>query len=88
MPGALAGINRCVPVDSHIHKRGDRFKLEVAQPIAVDESIIVLAGSPAIGEVVHAAKPGTHRCDPFSGGVLFDQTGDAEQTSLSNSGPP
>lgn len=45
-------------VASHTHKRGDRFKLEVAQPIAVDERIIVPAGSPAIGEVVHAAKPG------------------------------
>jgi len=45
-------------VASHTHKRGDRFKLEVAQPIAVDDSIIVPAGSPAIGEVVHAAKPG------------------------------
>lgn len=45
-------------VASHTHKRGDRFKLEVAQPIAIDESIVVPAGSPAIGEVVHAAKPG------------------------------
>ncbi|WP_116809413.1 hypothetical protein [Steroidobacter cummioxidans] len=46
------------PVASHTHKRGDRFKLEVAQPIAVGEAIIVPAGSPAIGEVVHAAKSG------------------------------
>jgi len=46
------------PVASHTHKRGDRFKLEVAQPIAVDDFILVPAGSPAIGEVVHAAKPG------------------------------
>lgn len=45
-------------VASHTHKRGDRFKLEVAQPIAVDDSIVVPAGSPAIGEVVHAAKSG------------------------------
>ena len=46
------------PVASHTHKRGDRFKLEVAELIAVDGEIIVPAGSPAIGEVVHAAKPG------------------------------
>ena len=45
-------------VASNTHKRGDRFKLEVAEPIAIDGSIIVPAGSPAIGEVVHAAKPG------------------------------
>jgi hypothetical protein len=46
------------PVASHTHKRGDRFKLEVAEPITVEDSIIVPAGSPAIGEVIHAAKPG------------------------------
>jgi hypothetical protein len=46
------------PVASHTHKRGDRFKLEVAEPVTVDQSVIVPAGSPAIGEVVHAAKPG------------------------------
>lgn len=45
-------------VASHTHKRGYRFKLEVAEPIAIDESIIVPAGSPAIGEVIHAAKSG------------------------------
>jgi hypothetical protein len=46
------------PVASNTHKRGDRFKLEVAEPIVVDDSLLVPAGSPAIGEVVHAAKPG------------------------------
>lgn len=47
------------PVASHTHKRGDRFKLEVAEPVTVDQSVIIVpAGSPAIGEVVHAAKPG------------------------------
>jgi len=46
------------PVGSHTHKRGDRFKLEVAQAIAVGDFIVVAAGSPAIGEVIHAAKSG------------------------------
>src|SRR5688572_8300007 len=46
------------PVASHTHRRGDRFKLEVAELIAVDGEVIVPAGSPAIGEVIHAAKPG------------------------------
>lgn len=46
------------PVASHTHKRGDRFKLEVAQPVTVDDAIVVPAGSPGIGEVIHAAKPG------------------------------
>lgn len=45
-------------VASHTHKRGDLFKLEVAQPIDVDGAIVVPAGSPAIGQVVHAAKSG------------------------------
>lgn len=46
------------PVASHTHKRGDRFKLDVAEVIALDGHILVPAGSPAVGEVVHAAKPG------------------------------
>jgi hypothetical protein len=46
------------PVASHTHRRGDRFKLEVVELIAVDGEVIVPAGSPAIGEVIHAAKPG------------------------------
>lgn len=46
------------PVASHTHRRGDRFKLEVAELIAVDGEVVVPAGTPAIGEVIHAAKPG------------------------------
>jgi len=45
-------------VGSNTHKRGDRFKLEVAEVVSVDGELIVPAGSPAIGEVIHAAKPG------------------------------
>jgi hypothetical protein len=45
-------------VASHTHQRGTRFRLEVAEVIAIDDQIVVPAGSPAIGEVIHAAKSG------------------------------
>ena len=45
-------------VASNTHKRGDRFKLDVAEMVTVGDSLIIPAGSPAEGEVVHAAKPG------------------------------
>lgn len=46
------------PVASNTHKRGDRFKLEVAEVVSIDGELIVPAGSPAMGEVIHAARPG------------------------------
>jgi hypothetical protein len=46
------------PVASNTHKRGDRFALEVAQPVMVDDVIVVPAGAQGEGEVVHAAKGG------------------------------
>lgn len=45
-------------VASNTHKRGERFKLEVAEPLVVDDRIVVPAGAPAVGEVIHAAKSG------------------------------
>jgi hypothetical protein len=46
------------PVASNTHKHGDRFKLEVAEPLAVDGDVVIPAGAAAVGEVVHAAKAG------------------------------
>ena len=45
-------------VGSATHRRGDRFKLEVADVIALDGQVIIPAGTPAQGEVIHAAKAG------------------------------
>ncbi len=56
--GTQVHLRLLEPVASHTHRRGDRFKLEVAELIAVDGEVIVPAGSPAVGEVIHAAKPG------------------------------
>lgn len=45
-------------VASNTHKHGDRFKLEVAEPVVVDGQVVIPAGTACIGEVVHAAKAG------------------------------
>jgi hypothetical protein len=46
------------PVASNTHQHGDRFKLEVAEPVAVDGAVVIPAGAACVGEVVHAAKAG------------------------------
>ena len=45
-------------VGSATHRRGDRFKLEVADVVELDGHIVIPAGTPAQGEVIHAAKAG------------------------------
>ena len=45
-------------VASNTHKHGDRFKLEVAEPVIVDGQVLIPAGTACIGEVVHAARAG------------------------------
>ena len=46
------------PVASNTHQHGDRFKLEVAEPVVVNGNVAIPAGATAVGEVVHAAKAG------------------------------
>jgi hypothetical protein len=46
------------PVASNTHKHGDRFKLEVAEPVVVDGDVLIPAGAAVVGEVIHAAKAG------------------------------
>lgn len=46
------------PVASNTHQHGDRFKLEVAEPIAIDGEVVIPAGAACVGEVVHAGKAG------------------------------
>src|SRR5215831_19281236 len=45
-------------VASNTYKRGDRFGMEVAEPVIVDGREWIPVGSPAVGEVIDAAKPG------------------------------
>lgn len=65
-----APCTRCVPalspvvlvldadLGSKISKTGDMFPLHLAQPIVVDGSELVPAGTPGQGEVIHAKKAG------------------------------
>jgi hypothetical protein len=46
------------PVASNTHKRGDRFPLEVVEPVLVDGTPVIPIGTRGEGEVVHAAKSG------------------------------
>jgi hypothetical protein len=45
-------------VASNTHKKGDRFRLEVVAPVVVDSHVLIAAGTPAEGEVIHASKGG------------------------------
>jgi hypothetical protein len=45
-------------VSSGVHKPGDFFELRVASPVKVGETVLIPAGTPAIGQVVHSAKRG------------------------------
>lgn len=45
-------------VASNTHKRGDRFRIEVATAVMIEDQIVIPAGSIGEGEVIHAAKPG------------------------------
>lgn len=58
-------------ITSKTAQRGDRFPLRLAQDLRVDSHLLVPAGTPAVGEVVHAdrarRRPGG-RIDP--GGAL------------------
>jgi len=42
-------------VSSKTHVRGDAFRLRLALPLVVDGQVLIPAGTPAHGEVVHAA---------------------------------
>lgn len=46
------------PVASNTHTHGDRFKLEVVDPVIVDGAVVIPAGAACVGEVVHGAKAG------------------------------
>jgi hypothetical protein len=45
-------------VASNTHVHGNRFRLEVAEPVVVDGVVVIPAGAACIGEVVHAGKAG------------------------------
>ena len=45
-------------ISSNKNKPGDRFRITVAEDVRVGEQLVIPAGSPGEGEVIHAAKSG------------------------------
>jgi hypothetical protein len=45
-------------IASNRHKPGDRFRIVVAEPVIVNDVVVIPAGSEGEGEVIHAAKAG------------------------------
>ncbi|HEY0505848.1 MAG TPA: hypothetical protein VGD42_20385 [Lysobacter sp.] len=53
--GQVVEIELLEPVSSQRHHNGDRFRLQLAEPLSLDGTVVVPAGTPGIGEVVHAS---------------------------------
>jgi hypothetical protein len=45
-------------VSSETHKNGDRFRFHVAADVRVGDALVIPAGTPGEGEVIHAQKSG------------------------------
>jgi hypothetical protein len=56
--GALVAITLDEPVGSNSRKRGDKFAIELAEPIVVDGKTVAPAGAKGVGEVVYADHSG------------------------------
>lgn len=46
------------PISSNKNKPGDRFRITVAEDVRVGDAVVIPAGSPGEGEVIHAARSG------------------------------
>lgn len=56
--GTPVRIELVAAVGTKTHKAGDTFALRLAQPLVVNGQIVLPAGTPGVGEVVDASKPG------------------------------
>lgn len=56
--GALVAIEIGEPISSKRHKRGDKFALRLAEPLLADGQTVLPAGTPGVGEIIHAASSG------------------------------
>lgn len=52
--GTLVEIEIAEPLSSKVNKRGDKFQLKLAAPIVWNGQPVVPAGTPGMGEIVHA----------------------------------
>ncbi len=56
--GTPVALELAEEVSSETHERGDFFALALAEPLVLDGRELVPAGTPVVGQVVHAAKAG------------------------------
>jgi hypothetical protein len=52
--GAVVEIELAEPVSSRLGKRGDKFALRLHAPVLLDGAVLLPAGTPGVGEIVHA----------------------------------
>lgn len=53
--GTVVDLEIMEPINSFRQHRGDYFALRLAEPVIVDGTVVIPAGAPAVGQVVHAA---------------------------------
>ena len=53
--GTPASIQVARSLDSQIIRRGDTFPIRLGSPIKIGDQIVIPAGTPGVGEVIHAA---------------------------------
>ena len=51
-------VELAAPVSTKAQKPGDTFAIRLAEPLVVNGRILLPAGTPGVGEVIEAAKPG------------------------------
>lgn len=54
--GTLVTLEIMEPLDSSRVLRGDKFRIRLAEPLSVDENIVLDPGIEGVGEIVHAEK--------------------------------
>jgi hypothetical protein len=56
--GTVVMVELAAPISTKAQKPGDTFPIRLAEPLVVKGQILLPAGTPGVGEVVEAAKPG------------------------------
>ena len=56
--GTPVQVELAEPVSTRHQKTGDTFNLRLAAPLVVDDHILLREGTPGVGEVVEASRPG------------------------------
>lgn len=56
--GTVVDIEIAEPLSSQRRKRGEKFVLRLAEPLALDGHTVLPAGTAGVGEIIHAASSG------------------------------